>query len=176
MIYVKYMTLQLLSINMVNFKRINCENTNLLIIGSNHENKKMMSNKEKCEKESKTIEKQLFSHNPSVIFIELPKEKDISFVNTHANKSPKHYGTETVAVANYMSSNSNVKLIPVDSGKLRALNTYDASEHMKQMSRLTRNNSLAYNTLGYLTKENIDKAAMVIGVNHMSEVIKILSQ
>ena len=161
---------------MVNSERINCNNTNLLIIGSNHENSKPMSSAEKCEQESKNIEKQLFSHRPSVIFIELPENTDISFVNSHANESPKYYGTETVAIANYMNSARNVELIPIDSGSLRDLNTHDASEDMKQMSRLTRNNSLAYNTLSYLNKHTVNTAAMVIGKNHMREVISILSK
>jgi len=47
---------------------------------------------------------------------------------------------------------------------------------MIDFTHLTRNNAIAYNTLVYLRENTVRNSALIIGRNHMDEVLKILSE
>jgi len=157
----------------LNIKNVNYENTNINIIGSTHEEKKAFSNNDKCRQASSDILNKLNKINPEVIFIELPSE-EVNNISKFENASPAYSSVELVAVAKYIS-NKNVDVIGVDSKSLRELNQRDSSDEMINMSRLTRNNAIAYNTLIHLRENKINNCVLIIGKNHMNEVIKILS-
>jgi len=142
-------------------------------LGSTHENQKLFSNNEKCKQISNDILTKLQNINPDVIFIELPKE-EVKNISKYENASPVYSSVELVAIAKY-TSNKNIDLVGVDSKSLRELNQINSSDEMINLSRLTRNNAIAYNTLIYLRENNVDECVLIIGKNHMNEVIKILS-
>jgi len=160
--------------NTVNTTQITHNETNIHIIGTTHSEKKAFSDKDKCIEESNTILNTLEQLSFSTLFVELPPNQ-VKNISKFKDSSPAHSSVELVAIAKYKSKN-RVNIIGVDSQSMRDLNTYDSSNEMKQISRLARNNTIAYNTLQHLYDKNIQNCVLIIGKHHMREVTKILSE
>ncbi len=154
-------------------KKIRCENVPITVIGSMHAEQNMFSRNEKRREICENIQEILQDVNPRTIFIETTKDKNIS---SYRDKSPLYSSVELIAISKYMY-NKNVEVVKVDSKKCRDLYTKDASDDMVNFVHLLRNNPIAYNTYQYILDNKIKhNCALIIGRNHVDEVVNILSQ
>jgi|AntRauMinimDraft_2_1070382.scaffolds.fasta_scaffold00119_4 hypothetical protein len=156
-------------------KNINCEGSNLHIIGSMHAEQNMFSRNNEKRDMCDEILNELNRIKPTTIFIETPPNR-IKDIPSYKDKSPLHTSIELIAVSKYISDHKGVNLVGVDSKSLRDLYTKNSSEDMIDFTHLTRNNAIAYNTLVYLRENTVRNSALIIGRNHMDEVLKILSE
>lgn len=142
----------------------------LQIIGTDHGGQNPFSSREKNEEILESVKDKLNRHNPGTVFIEFPPEHISNLSNF---TDPHRQATEAVAVNNYVS-NTNANVVGVDSQDFKDLYGGDTSEDMRDFVNLARNNPLAYNTVNYLMENNVRKATLVIGENHIGGVMSIL--
>jgi len=96
-------------------KNINCEGSNLHIIGSMHAEQNMFSRNNEKRDMCDEILNELNRIKPTTIFIETPPNR-IKDIPSYKDKSPLHTSIELIAVSKYISDHKGLTSSPFTAG------------------------------------------------------------